>query len=93
MGFITPYKSTKNTFTKEQFSEKRLNASRRPWTHKRTRKFPAGPGRTKERREKRREGPTSQEAPSPVGRSVGRAAECKRLAEKDKNRSVVGRTK
>ena len=90
MGFITPYKSIKNTFTKEQFSEKRLNASRGPWTHKRTTKIPAKPARTKESREKRRgEVPTSQEAPSPVERSVGRAGE---LSEKD-NRSVVGRTK
>lgn len=91
MGFITPYKSIKNTFTKEQFAEKRLNARRGPWTHKRTRKIPAKPARTNERREKRRgEVPTSQEALSPVERSVGRAGE---LSEKDNNRSVVGRMK
>lgn len=49
-------------------------------------------GPKKEKRKEERV-PTSQEAPSPVERSVGRAVEFKRLSEKDKNRSVVGRTK
>ena len=68
-------KSIKNTFTKEQFSEKRLNASRGPWTHRRTRKIPAKPARMKERKEKRRGEVPHLRKPLPVERSAGRAGE------------------
>lgn len=90
-GFTTPYKSIKNTFTKEQFSEKRLNASRGPWTQRRTRKIPAKPAIMKEKKRERKEVPHLRK-PSPVERSVGRAQGVG-LSQKDHNRSVVGRTK
>ena len=92
-GFTTPYKSIKNTITKEQFSEKRLNASRGPWTHRRTRKIPAKPAIMKERREKRRGEVPHLRKPLTSGEISWQSWGVRRLSQKDHNRSVVGRTK